>query len=153
MRHVVDYRSMATMSEQTPENTFTLTLAGREILFYHTSPGQLTAMQRYLDKLRTQFSASEGETALNQLYTKINKVMLDVVDGRFVNEEDRDWAEQQMMLGKLELAEVLEVLRNGAPRPAVIADDADPVKQPGRKRPAAKKTVKKTTANPRRVKQ
>lgn len=143
------------MSEQTPENTFTLTLAGREILFNKTSPGQVTVMQRYIERIRAQMDGVD-DAAMGELFTKINRVMLDVVDTRFAKEEDRDWVEQQMMQGKLEISELLEVLRNGAPHTPRPADDdtpPTPAKRPGRKTPAAKKAAAKKAATSRRAKQ
>lgn len=140
------------MSDQTPENTFTLTLAGREILFNKTSPGQITAMQRYIDKIRIQMIGADDDT-ISQLFTKINKIMLDVIDTRFVHEEDREYIEKQLMFGGIEVQEIMVVLSNGNKPKPVTPDDQPPAakKTAGRKAPA-KKAAKKT-ANPRRVKQ
>lgn len=140
------------MSEQTPANTFTLTLAGREILFNKTSPGQITAMQRYIDKIRIQMIGAD-ETTISQLFTKINKIMLDVIDTRFADEQDREYIEKQLMFGAIDIRELMVVLSNGnKPKPATPDDEPPTPVKKAAKKPARKPAAKKTT-NPRRAKQ
>lgn len=127
-----------------PEGMFELTLAGRTIRFYEVTDGQTTALRRYVMRLKDELDTADRERQ-REIYGLAQKAPLDVIETRFVNIADRDWVEQQLMLGVLDIKELMRVFANGGtlddePAPA---DDADPA--PKRKR-AAKKVANASRA-------
>lgn len=127
------------------EDTFELTLAGRPITFRKTVQGQVVALQRVVTRLRGQLATlpDGDDEAHNELLTKINTTILDVAESRFTSAEDRDFVEQKMLMGEIDIFDMMDIFRNGAAKPAQIPDDAP---APARKTAAKKATAKKATA-------
>jgi hypothetical protein len=133
------------------EDTFETTIAGRTMLFKKSSEGQLIALQRVLNRLRTQFSTAEDPVVRREAATKLGATVLDVAESRFVDPADRDWVEEQMLLGLVDIPEVMKIFSNGAVREEPQPDDAPPPA----KKTAAKRSPKaapaKKTANASRA--
>jgi len=125
-----------------PEGMFDLTLAGRTIRFREVSQGQTTILRRYLVRLQTELDTADPQRQ-REIYDLIQKAPLDIIETRFTDIADRDWVEQQLMLGVLDVKELMRVFANGAAIDEPPADDADPA--PKRKR-AAKKVANASRA-------
>jgi len=83
--------------------------------------------------------------------TKLGATVLDVAESRFVDPADRDWVEEQMLLGLVDIPEIMKIFSNGAVREEPQPDDAPPPA----KKTAAKRSPKaapaKKTANASRA--
>lgn len=133
------------MADEAPTDTFTLTLGGREILFRKVTPGMYTAMRRYMETIQAKIKTDLDEKTRRDLYDHITQTMLEVVDSRFMDPADREWVSKEMMLGRVEVEDVLAVVTNGDKRQEPVADDADPPVKTVKKTPA-KKTANATRA-------
>lgn len=139
------------MAEEVPEGTFEIPIAGRMMRFHKSSQGSLIALRRVLTRLYGQFNAAHDPELRTQLTDKIAGVVLDVAESRFVDAQDRDFVEQQMMLGVIDMPDVMRIFANGAIDKDSVPDDAPPPA----KKTAAKRTPKaapvKKTANASRA--
>jgi len=120
---------------------FELTIKGRAMRFHPSSEGQLMMLQRVLTRLESQFDASTDTKTRRDLAERIGKTILDIVETKFVDPEDRDWVEEQMLLGNIDIPDIMPVFANGAMKPKPAPDDAPP---PVKKTPARKAPAKKT---------
>jgi hypothetical protein len=127
---------------EVPEGHFEMTLLGRTMLFKEITGGQRTALVRLTHRLRTQFDAAQDEQLKTDIIMQLQRLPMDVVETRFTNPDDRDWAEEQMLLGNLDPEDLYRVFVNGKRVTEQEPDDAAPAapKKPGRK-PAAKKAL------------
>jgi len=133
------------------EDIFETTIAGRTMWFKKSSEGQLIALQRVLNRLRTQFTTAKDPVVKREAATKLGATVLDVAESRFVDQADRDWVEQQMLLGLVDIKEIMTIFSNGVVREEPEPDDAPPPA----KKTAAKRSPKaapaKKTANASRA--
>lgn len=142
---------MINMSDQVAPDTFTYTLAGREMTLYTTSNGQRLMMERHINRLRNKLSNAGGAEADPKEWLKLLQELehftWDVVETKFIDPSDLAFVETQILAGKVQIEDAYVILANGVrPKPAV-ADDADPAPVKRVKQPA-KKTAKKA-ASPR----
>ena len=93
-------------------------------------------------RLQAELDTADRERQ-REIYDLIQKAPLDIIETRFTDIADRDWVEQQLMLGVLDIKELMRVFANGASISEPPADDADPA--PKRKR-AAKKVANASRA-------
>lgn len=141
------------MVEEAPADTFPLTLGGKEMTFKKVTLGMMAATRRYMDSIMVKMvaaSASDNDTDAMRLHDEYNQAILDVIDSRFVDPADQDWVARQMMMGTIEVKDLMPVMTNGVVRAVVPADDADVVKKPAKKTAVKKSPAK--TANASRVK-
>lgn len=144
------------MSDQVAPDTFTYTLAGREMTLLTTSNGQRLMIQRRMRRMRDELdrTVDTDPKQWEELFEKLEHFTWDIVETKFINPDDLEFVEKQILAGKVDINEAYSILSNGVRRKAAQADDADPApaKPRGRKAPAKKpaKLAKKTAA-PRRV--
>lgn len=130
------------------EDTFETTIAGRKMWFKKSSEGQLIALQRVMNRLRVQFQTAENPEVRREAATKLGATVLDVAESRFVDQADRDWVEQEMLLGRIDIPEVMKIFSNGNVKEDPEPDDAPPKKAAAKRSPKAA-PVKKTANAPR----
>lgn len=144
------------MSDQVAPDTFTYTLAGREMTLLTTSNGQRLMMQRHMQRLRDRLSkaADTDPQEWLDLLRELEHFTWGQVETKFLDPDDLAFVEQKILEGMVDINEAYSILSNGVRQKAAQADDADPApaKPRGRKAPAKKpaKLAKKTAA-PRRV--
>lgn len=131
------------------EDTFEATIAGRTMRFHKSSEGQLVALQRVLNRMRMQFSASDDAAVKRDIAGRLGSVVLDVAESRFTSSEDRDWVEEQMLMGKIDIPDVMIIFANGVVKELPLPDDAAPPKKTAAKRTPKAAPVKKTANAPR----
>lgn len=123
-------------------DTFTMTLAGRRILFRKTHVGQIMMLQRTAMRSVTQ-AAEEGQdelTRINAVSTGILKV-LDFIDKLIVNPGDRQFIEDKMLEGTITWEQLVACLGGGRQEQEVADDEA-----PQPKKTAAKRTPRAASA-------
>jgi hypothetical protein len=130
------------------EDTFELPIGGRLIWFKKSSEGQLVVLQRVLNRVRAQFSAATEQAEQRAHADRLAKLVLDAAESRFVHEADRDWVEEQLIIGAIDLPDIMPIFANGAMKPAKDPDDAPP---PAKKANARKAAQVKKVANAPRV--
>jgi hypothetical protein len=115
--------------------TFIKTLAGREVAFRRPVLGQLLILERiYLRQLKAAQDNSDQKQRIAASTTAMMKV-LDFIDSLVINGEDRQFIEDNMIDGKIDHMDLLDVL--GAGLKDSQEDDAPP---------AVKKVAKKATS-------
>lgn len=122
------------MSDEANE-TFTMTLAGREILFRRAGIGQILMLRRLTERLK-KLAVDESQDAGEDLTLGIIKY-LDFIDMLIISPDDRQFVEDQMLAGNIEYTEVLKALGGG--KGTEPADDEAPpsIKRAPKKSPKA----------------
>lgn len=124
----------------TKRETFTFDVQDRTITFYMPIDGQILMLQRFRAQLAGAKDYSDEDKG--RLVLSVQMKTLNVIDSLFVNPDDRDWVEEQMIAGKVTILDLMPILSGG--KSAVkIDDDADVVP----KKKAAKKAVAPTPAS------
>lgn len=123
------------------ETTFSLDLAGRSILFKRAKPGQLLMLQRLLEGLRSKMDTAASDTERGNLFIRLNKHSLDMIESLVVQPEDVEFLQEKMLLGVLDVEDLRPVL-SGGKTPEAVPDDAPPKKRAPRK-PPHKATVQR----------
>lgn len=115
------------------DGAFSFPVLGRVMWFKPPSTGQLILLQRF----RMQLKGIANNDAGYSLIMSVSMKTLNVIDSLFLDPDDRDWTEEQLIAGKLEVNELMPILAGGN---ATVGtpDDADPAP----KKKAAKKAVK-----------
>lgn len=141
---------MGGVADQVNVDTFEYTLNGRVMVFRNIERGQLIMLERYVDTLRAKATALMEQQDLDAIMAvdkKISNAIWATIESQFTTTEDLEWAQLQIMTGKLAEGDLIPLLSNGVTRTPAPDDDAEPaaVKRPGRKAPA-KKAAKKAPA-------
>ena len=126
------------MSDEATD-TFTMTLAGREILFRRAHVGQVIMLQRIAMR-GVNLARGEGvdeQQRIRAVQDGIVKV-LDFIDTLIVNDDDRQFLEDKMLTGEITWEQVSGALGGGE---AEQADD-----EPPKTRRAPKKSPKAAPA-------
>jgi len=118
------------------EGAFSYTLGGRLMWFKPPATGQLILLQRF----RMQLKSVTDDVAGRQLIMSISMKTLNVIDSLFLDAADRDFTENLLITGQLQLNELMPVLSGASSQPD---DDAEPAKKAVKK--AAKKVTKAAT--------
>lgn len=136
---------MVGMADQAPE-TFTVPLSGRDIEFKFVTIGQNMILQRLTRSVQKQVESAPMEEVPG-LWNNLVQATLDVIDTRFVRDEDRDFVTAEMLAGRIDFEDLKHVLANGKRETEAPPDDADVQLKVPRKKAAAKKAAaaKKTT--------
>lgn len=141
------------MADKGSEDTFVHTLAGREMVFEKTQPGQLIMMRRYVAELQVRLAAAERDSNDDErvkVLTQIHEVAWTAVESRFTSVDDLDFARMSIITGKLTAPELFVILSNGETTAVPAEDDADPVRMKQRTVAGnAKKAAKKAAPTPR----
>jgi hypothetical protein len=144
------------MADEGNVETFEYTVKGRLCTFRQMSKSRIIMLKRYLESLQLKSAAAtqaEDVDALMELASKMNEATWTTIESQFINPEDLEWVQLEIIAGRLDEEDLLPLLSNGYKREEV-ADDADPApaKRPGRKAPAKKaaKVAKATTPRAKR---
>lgn len=129
--------------------TFTMTLAGREVMFRRTHVGQVIMLQRTAMRAVTQAqkdSGDEGER-VGAVSAGIMKV-LDFIDRMIISEDDRQFVEDKMLEGEITWEQLARALAGGKES---TEDDEAPEPRPraSRKSPKAAPVAKTVAARGR----
>lgn len=118
--------------------TFPRTIGGREILFRPPTQAQLLIVGRLVRTSRQFVDTDDKEMDRVQIQGGVEKMsmILDVIDSMVINPADRDFLEQQMIAGKLDLGELMEAFDTGE-------DEGEPAK------PVKKAVVRKPNGRAR----
>lgn len=117
-------------------DTFEREISGRTITFHLPTDAQILVIGRLLRIAETN---GEDEAKLAGTVFQLSKV-LDILDSMVVEAEDRDWLEQLILAGKVNMSELVNVLREDE-------GDTNRATRRATKKAAVKKTTaKKTTA-------
>lgn len=130
------------------EDTFETTIAGRMMRFRKSSEGQLIALQRVMNRLKLQFNSAEDPVVRREAATRLGTTVLDVAESRFTDPADRDWVEERMLLGEIDIPDIMRIFSNGHVVEDPEPDDAPPKKTAAKRSPKAA-SVKKTANAPR----
>jgi len=120
-------------------DTFTVPLAGRDIVFRRPIPGQLIMLRRRVMRLQGQMNDAEEDNEKARLGSQLIVDTLDLVESLIASPDDVEFLEQAMLHGLVGHEEVMDVLKMSSE-----------VQQPTTKRP--RKTAAKATANRGRTK-
>lgn len=113
------------------EGAFSFEANGRLMWFKPPSTGQLILLQRF----RMQLKGIANNDSGYQLIMSVSMKTLNVIDSLFLDSADRDWVEDQLISGKLEVSELIPILAGGNAS-VDTPDDVAPKKK------AVKKAVK-----------
>lgn len=118
---------------------FPMTLAGREIKFKRPVLGQVLILQRLFHR---QMKANESGDVKGDAMTTVIMKTLDFIDTLVIEDEDRQFIEDQMLAGVIDWQEIMGVLSGGMKDKEEADDEAPkPIKRAPRKSPKAAKTV------------
>ena len=141
------------MADEGSADTFTYTLAGREILFFKATQAQLLMMQRIVQRIQRQMHAAQDHPeTVSDLIVQLHNFAFEAVESRFADPADLTFVEQEVLRGNISQEQIFGILSNGNAHNNTPDDDADPAPaKRGRKAPAKKAAPAKKTANPRRA--
>lgn len=127
---------------------FPYTLKGRKMWFKPAIHAQFILLQREWLKM-TQLK--EGEQ-YGKLYIAVQVKTLAVIESQFLDEADREWVEDLMLNGKIDIPDLMPIL-SGGKGGKETDDDAEVEQAPRAARRAVKKAapVKKAAANAQRT--
>lgn len=123
----------------TKRETFVFDVQGKTIEFYMPIDGQILMLQRFRAQLTGASKFSDEDKA--RLVLSVQMKTLNVIDSLFVDTDDRDWVEDQMIQGKVTILDLMPILSGG--RSAAKPDDDANVAP---KKKTAKKAAAPTTA-------
>lgn len=91
------------------DETFSRTIAGREIQFHKPTDAQVLMIGRLLRTSRAFTGKKEGELDSEQVRGGVERMsmILDIVDSMVVDPADRDWLEARIIDGTLDLDELM----------------------------------------------
>lgn len=114
---------------------FTVPLAGVDVGFRSMSSGQLIMMQKILRDARKQAKTVGDDQAMVTMIVR----MLDIIETTIISEDDVDHVAESMVAGKVNIEEILLIMRQGKDVQAEPDDDADPVDKPRANKARTKK--------------
>jgi hypothetical protein len=137
------------MADEGNAGTFEYTVKGRACTFKQVSKSQIIMLRRYIESLQRKSVAAETEEDIGELITlaeKMNEATWTTIESQFINPQDLEWVQLEIIAGRLDEQDLLPLLSNGYKR-TDTPDDADPVaaKRPGRKAPAKKAAPRQTS--------
>lgn len=141
------------MADEGNADTFTYTLAGREVPFFKATQAQLLMMQRIVQRIQRQMhAAADDPERLSELIMQLHNFAFEAVESRFADPLDLIFVEQEVLRGNISQEEIFGILSNGNPRSRQPDDDADPAPAKRARKASAKKAAPvKKAANPRRA--
>lgn len=116
---------------------FSRTIGDREVQFRPPTDAQALVLGRLL---RLAEGAGEDEAKLAGTIHQLSKV-LDILDSMVVNPGDRNWIEQRILDGDLDMSELMDAFR----------DEVEEAPNRATKRATKKTTAKKTTGRARKT--
>lgn len=128
------------MADEGNANTFTYTLAGRDIVFYKTTSAQLLMLQRIVQRIQRQMhSVADEPEKVQELMLTLHNTAFEAAESRFTDPLDLIFVEQEVLRGNIDVEQIFAILSNGKYGASEPDDDADlaPVKRT-RKAPAKK---------------
>lgn len=98
------------------EQNFIRSVNGREIKFRRPNDTQMLLVGRLLRRAESVRSKAEGgeadEAQVTGTVHELSKI-LDIIDSMVVDEEDRSWLEDQMVLGAVDMSALTSTLGSG----------------------------------------
>lgn len=142
------------MADEGGAETFEYTLGGRVMTFKKIHHGQVVMLERYWESMNAKADIARDGGNLDEavrLLKKASGAFWRIVESQFLSQDDLEFAQEEILLGRLTEADLGPIISNGETRTVPPQDDADPApaKRAGRKAPA-KKAAKK--ASPRAAK-
>ena len=143
------------MADEGSADTFEYPINGRVLTLRKISMAQLEMLRRYIDSMEAKAAvaveAGDAATVVT-IAGKMNTATWTAVESQFLNPDDLEWVQLEVLAGRITEEELLPLLSNGHKRD-IVDDDADvaPAKRAGRKSPA-KKAAPRKSANPSRAK-
>lgn len=125
---------------------FAYTILGRTMWFKPPGHGPLILMQKYRAQLINM--ARNNDPGYSRLVVDVTAKTLNVINGQFLNADDRDWVEELILTEQIQIPEVIAILSGGN---VSKAEDDDTEVEVKPRKTAAKKAVKKTVANGKRT--
>lgn len=141
------------------DETFTRTIAGRDITFRQWKPGQYTALQRMRGGLSKEFTRIRNDESMDQrkkyelltdIAERLDLKTITFVESLMPEADEIDFLGDAMLTGEIDLAGILNILFGNVDEPD---DDEDPAPVAKKSAPnPLKKAVKaKKTANAQRT--
>lgn len=113
--------------------TFSMPLAGRQILFKRASLGQVIVLRRNAERMIKLAESEEGQgVAVVQSVVKT----LDFIETLIVSEQDRQFIEDEMLAGNIDWQDLVKVI-GGAPDERADDEPVKPVRRAPKKSPKA----------------
>lgn len=132
-------------------DTFTMTLAGREIEFRRAHVGQIIMLQRTaLRSVRNAEQDGRDDAARVEAVSAGIVKVLDFIDRLIVNPDDRQFVEDQMLEGTITWDQLAKALAGGQQADETADDEAaKPKKTAARRTPKAASAAKTVAARGR----
>lgn len=135
------------MADEGSADTFEYPLGGRTLVLKKIHHGQVVMLERYWESMSAKADSARDSGDLEEamrLVKKASGAFWRVVESQFLSQDDLEFVQEEILLGRLTEADLGPIISNGETRTATPDDDADPApaKRAGRKAPA-KKPVKR----------
>lgn len=114
---------------------FTVPLDGVDVGFRASTSGQLILMQKILRDARKKAPKIGEDLALSEMIVSL----LDVIENNIIEEEHLDHMLSAMAAGKINVPEIMLIIRQGKPVDDEPDDDEDPVVKPRANKTRTKK--------------
>ena len=139
-------------SDDTPDTSFTMTIAGREIRFNRPKSGQLIMLRTLLERLKDQISAAETDEQRGGHLVNFNRHRLNLISSLVVASSDLAFLEDQLVAGNIDVEDLYPALSGGKKPEPEPGDDEAPAKalpiKPAKKATKATKATKPTRKTP-----
>ena len=138
------------MADEGSADTFEYPVNGRTLVLRKMTKGRIDVLQRYVDGINLKAKASQDAQEIIDLTKKANEAVWAIIESQFINAEDLEYVQMEIISGRIEENALIPILSNGVKQTKAPDDDAEPVavKRPGRKAPA-KKAAKKAAPTSR----
>lgn len=116
--------------------TFSMKLAGRDVLFRRPLLGQIIVLRRNAQRKMKQAEGEAGDAG-QALTAALIKIM-DFIETLIVSEQDKEFVEEAMLAGTVDWQDLLRALSGGQDDEPVADDEpAKPVKKAVKRSPKA----------------
>lgn len=112
---------------------FEYTVCGRKMWFRRPIDGQLIMLQRF----RMQIKGASEENLADVIMSVTTKT-LNLIDSLFIDAADRDFVEEQLIAGKVGIAQLMGILTGKDTTEPADDETPAPKKRPAKKAQAAK---------------
>lgn len=104
---------MAEVPEQYKDipGVFSYAINGREMWFKPPGSGPLILMQRYRAQLVSM--ARNEDPNYGRLVMDVTAKTLNIINNQFLDPDDRDWVEEQILAETVEIQDVIRILAGG----------------------------------------
>lgn len=137
---------MGGMADEGGADTFEYPINGRTLTLRRVSPARVLMLNRYVQTMqRRGLDAGDDGAAIVALGRKISDAVWELVESQFVNLDDLEFVQKEIINGRLEEHDLIPLLTNGH-KDTTPDDDADPAPPKKRISKAAKKAANPTRA-------